>query len=57
MSLQATHHFDITNSFNIDEQITFSELSQRTRLPENDVRLLLRMAVANYVFPKPSKTS
>ncbi|KAL9619345.1 MAG: hypothetical protein Q9160_006025 [Pyrenula sp. 1 TL-2023] len=55
MSLQAIHRYKIASHIGIDESVSFQEISKRCSLEESDVRRLLRMATANYVFCEPRK--
>ena len=55
MSLQAIYRYKIASCFAIDEEISFQEIANRCSLDEPDLRRLLRMATANYIFREPRK--
>ena len=53
MSLQAIYRYKIAFCFDVDEEISFQEIARRCSLNESDLRRLLRMAIANYIFREP----
>ena len=55
MSLQAIYRFNIASCINTDEEVSFEEIARRCALDVSDVRRLLRMATANYIFCEPRK--
>ena len=55
MGLQAIYRYKIASCFGIDEEISFQEIAKRCSLDDSDLRRLLRMATANYIFREPRK--
>jgi len=55
IGLQAIYRYKIAHSIGFEEEVSFEEIAQRCSLEVSDVRRLLRVATANYVFKETRK--
>ncbi|KAF2757675.1 putative O-methyltransferase [Pseudovirgaria hyperparasitica] len=55
MSLQAIYRYRIALALSFDEEVSYAELAIRCRIDPSDLKRLLRLAVAFYIFEEPRK--
>jgi hypothetical protein len=55
ISIQAIARYDIARKIEIDEEVSFTELAKRTKLPEDDLTRIMRQAIARHIFKETKK--
>lgn len=55
LSMQAISHFKIASTFPVDQEASFTQISNACGLNEPDLRRLLRHAITKHIFIEPRK--
>ncbi|MCJ1380209.1 hypothetical protein MMC17_003312 [Xylographa soralifera] len=55
LGIQAIRRYSIASKVGIDEEVAFTELAERCKLPADDLRRLLRQAMSRHIFKEPRK--
>ncbi|KAL9119451.1 MAG: hypothetical protein Q9187_003998, partial [Circinaria calcarea] len=55
LGIQAISRYGIASQVGTDEEVTFTELAERCKLPADDLRRLLRQAMSRHIFKEPRK--